>query len=272
MRFADLHLHTLFSDGTNTPEELIKESTRLGISAISVVDHDTVGAISSTVILGKKEGMEVIPGIELSAECNGLEVHILGYFIDYQDKNLLKKLDLLRQNRRERIYKIVDKLNTLSIRLNPQVVFNIAQKGTVGRLHIARALVKEGIVSSTAEAFQRYIGDNGPAYVCGFRLSPLEAIRLIKEVGGIPILAHPSTLKKDELIPQFIEDGLMGLEVYYPEQTPSLTNFYLNLASQYKLLVSGGSDYHGRAKPNVKIGMIKLPYELVEKLKAAKGI
>lgn len=272
MKFADLHLHTIFSDGTYTPVELIRQSKKSGLSAIAVVDHDTVSGIQPSIEAAKKEGIEVIPGIELSAEFDGMEIHILGYFIDYKNilfQNKLKDLSVIRT---ERIYKILDKLNGLGIKLGPKAVFNLAKNGTVGRLHIARALVNEGKVASAQEAFKKYIGDNCSCYVCGFRFNPQEAIKFIKDFGGIPVLAHPYVLNQDGLIPQFVDYGLMGIEVYYPEHTQSMINFYLNMAKKYNLLVTGGSDCHGKAKPEVKIGMVKLPYELVEKLIEAQNL
>jgi predicted metal-dependent phosphoesterase TrpH len=269
-KFADLHLHTLFSDGTYTPLELISESKKAGLSAIAVVDHDTIEGITPAVEFAKGENIEVLPGIELSAEYEGLEVHILGYLIDYKNKALIEKLEVLKRNRIERIYKITDKLKAIGIGLNPEAVFAIAKNGTVGRLHIARALVSERKVSSVFEAFQKYIGDKCPAYVLGFRFSPAEAIRLIKDCGGIPVLAHPYTLHNDELVLKFIDYGLMGLEVYYPEHSQSMVNFYLSLAKKHNLLVTGGSDCHGNAKPEIRIGSIKVPYELVEGLKSAR--
>jgi len=270
MKFADLHLHTIFSDGTFTPQDLISESARCGLSAIAVVDHDTVLGIEPTIKIAKPKNIEVLAGIELSAEYDGLEVHILGYLIDYKRKDLINKLEFLKGNRIERIYKIVDKLKNMGVMLEAESVLDIARGGTVGRLHVARAMVRAGLVSSTAEAFRKYIGDKCPAYICNFRFSPIEAIKLIKEVGGIPVLAHPSTLHKDELIPKFVDCGLMGLEVYYSEYTQAMVNFYLGLAKEYNLLVTGGSDCHGNAKSEVKIGSVKIPYELVEKLKEAQ--
>ncbi|MCX5703060.1 MAG: hypothetical protein NT066_00960, partial [Candidatus Omnitrophica bacterium] len=139
-----------------------------------------------------------------------------------------------------------------------------------GRLHIAKALVREGKVDSIFEAFRKYLGDKGPAFCLGFRFSPAEAIKLIKASGGIPVLAHPYVLHDDDLILKFIDYGLMGLEVYYPEHSQSMINFYLNLAKAHDLLVTGGSDFHGDGKPEVKLGCMKVPYALVEKLKAAK--
>jgi 3',5'-nucleoside bisphosphate phosphatase len=266
----DLHLHTLFSDGTFTPEELVQKSKKAKLSAIAIVDHDTTDAIDRAFAAAKKENIEVLPGIELSAEFEGREVHILGYLIDYKDARLIKKLEELNNIRRERIYKIAGKLNDLGIRLEPDDVFKIARQGTVGRLHVARALVNLGTVDSIYEAFRKYLGDDSPAFVLGFRFSPAEAIQLIKQVGGIPVLAHPYTLNNDELINRFIKEGIMGLEVHYPEHSQSMVNFYLDIAKKFNLLVTGGSDCHGTAKPDVKIGCVKVPYELVEKLKAVK--
>lgn len=270
MKFADLHLHTIFSDSTYTPQELIEEASKTGLSCIAVVDHDSVAGIEPTLEYARIKDIELIPGIELSTEYDGLEIHILGYLIDCAQEDLKEKLAFLKRNRIERIYKIADKLKDIGVRLNPQDVFAMANRGTVGRLHIARVMVKDGCVGSTGEAFQKYIGDKCPAYVCGFKFSPEEAIKLIKDIGGIPVLAHPYSLNRDELIPQFINAGLKGLEAYYPEHTPSMTQSYLKLAKKYNLLVTGGSDCHGLAKPEVRIGSLKIPYDLVEKLKLAK--
>lgn len=270
MKFADLHLHTVFSDSTYTPQELIREAKRVGLDCISVVDHDTVSGIQDCLNLAERDNIEVLPGIELTVEYVGLEVHILGYLIDDENKILREKLEQLKKDRVERIHKITDKLKAIGINLGPERVFDIAGGGTVGRLHVARALVKEGLTSSIGEAFQKYIGDNCPAYVLGFRLTPYEAVSLIKTAGGIAVLAHPYSLNRDELIPELIDCGMMGLEVYYPEHTQAVTNSYLGLAKKYNLLVTGGSDCHGDAKPGVKIGSIKIPYDLVDKLKAAK--
>jgi hypothetical protein len=270
MRFADLHLHTIFSDGTYTPSELITESKNCGLSAISVVDHDTVESIEPIREAAKTSDIEILPGIELSAEHKGHEVHILGYLIDYSNKNLIEKLAFLNKNRIERIYKITDKLKSIGLNISPEAVFDIAGKATVGRLHVARALVKEGLVCSVFEAFQKFIGDKCPAYYLGFKFSVSEAIRLVRDAGGISVLAHPYSINNDDFIREFIDDGVMGIEVYYPEHSQSMINFYLDLARRHNLLITGGSDCHGDAKPEVRIGSIKIPYELVEKLKAAK--
>ncbi len=269
MKFADLHLHTVFSDGTYTPEELSRAASKAGLSVISVVDHDTVLGLGVAKEACLREGIELVPGIELTAEFEGLEIHILGYFIDYENPLLLERLGFLKKNRIERIHRITDKLKTLGKNLEPQDVFALAEKGTVGRLHVAQAMMKKGLVKSTWEAFQLYIGDKCPAYVLGFRFSPQETIELIRKVGGIPVLAHPYSLGKDDLITKFVDCGLMGLEVYYTEHSAAMTKKYLEIARKYNLLITGGSDCHGLAKPEVKIGSIKIPYSLVESLKAA---
>ncbi len=271
MKFADLHLHTLFSDGTLNCEELVDLAAKAGLSAVAIVDHDTVAGIEFAQKAGLENNLEVLSGVELTAEQDGVEIHLLGYLFDHHYPPLLEKLELLRKNRVERIYKISEKLKKeMDVSLDPESVFNLSLKGTVGRLHIARAMVNAGIVKSTYEAFYKYIGDRCPGYVSGFKLTPAEAIKLIKDAGGVPVLAHPYTLRRDELIPEFVKMGLAGLEVYYSEHTQGMINFYRDLAKKYKLVSTGGSDFHGDTKPDVKLGSIRIPYELVEELKAAK--
>ncbi|MCK9431751.1 MAG: PHP domain-containing protein [Candidatus Omnitrophica bacterium] len=270
MKFADLHIHTLHSDGTFTPGQLVKEALARGISALAVTDHDTTEGVGESLSASSGTGLEVIPGIELTAQHENREVHVLGYFIDYRDERLLEKLKQVRLNRRERVYKIIGNLEGMGIKLDPETVFGIAGKATVGRMHIARAMVKDGLVSSTAEAFRKYIGDKSPAYVLGFRISVPEAIGMIKAAGGRAVLAHPYLLDDDDLIGEFARCGLDGLEVYYPEHSQSMVNFYLDLAKKFGLLVTGGTDFHGSAKPQIKLGMIKVPLELVEELRRGK--
>ena len=271
MKYADLHVHTSESDGTLTPKQLVREALSRGLSAIAIVDHDTVGGIPEAEVAAQGADLEVIAGIELTAQYEGQEIHILGYFLDLQNKALLEKLNLVQLNRIERVHKIVNNLEQQGVKLNAQDVFDISGKGTVGRMHIARALVKGGWVTTTAEAFRKYIGDKSPAYVLGFSLSPVEAINLIKGAGGVAVLAHPYILHDDALITELAGYGLQGIEVYYPEHSQSMVNFYLDLARKLNLLVTGGSDFHGSVKPDIKLGTIKIPIELVEKLRQVRG-
>jgi 3',5'-nucleoside bisphosphate phosphatase len=271
MKFADLHLHTTFSDGALSCEELISRAGNAGLSAVAICDHDTVAGVAQAKEAGIKNNVEVISAVELTAEHEGAEIHLLGYLLDCNSRPLLEKLEILKKNRIDRIYKISERLKKeMDIVLDPERVFSLAKRGTVGRLHVAQAMVKAGLVNSVHEAFNKYIGDRRPGYVSGFKLSPLEAINLIKSTGGVPVLAHPYTLRRDELIPEFVKMGLMGLEVYYSEHTQGMINFYLDLVKNYGLLATGGSDFHGETKPEVKLGAIKIPYELVEKLKDAQ--
>ncbi|MDD5246522.1 MAG: PHP domain-containing protein [Candidatus Omnitrophica bacterium] len=269
MKSADLHLHTIFSDGTDTPGELINKVTAAGLSCFSVVDHDTVAGVGPCLDLASARGLELIPGIELSAEYDGKEVHILGYLVDFRNRDFLEKLASIREYRVRRVQMIIDKLKPQGIELDPRSVFELAGNASVGRMHVARAMVKDGLVGNIYEAFQKYIGDKCPAYVAGFQLSVKEAARLIRGVSGVPVLAHPYSLHNDDLIGEFAAIGIMGLEIHYPEHSQSLVNFYLDLAKRYGLLVTGGSDYHGDAKPDVKVGAIKIDYTLVEELKKA---
>ncbi len=199
-------------------------------------------------------------------------MHILGYLIDYDYQELRLRLAKLQEFRVERVYHMVDKLKTRGVVLEPEKIFALAQKGTVGRLHVARALAEEGLVSSVKDAFDRYIGDGKPAHVLGFKFSPEEAVGLIRRAGGIPILAHPYMLSHGGLIRELVAQGIRGLEVFYPEHSASMRTAFFALAKEYGLLITGGSDFHGSAKPEVALGCIKLEYSFVEELKNAREV
>jgi len=269
-QYADLHTHTVESDGTYTPAELVEKALSRHLCAIAIVDHDTVGAIPAALKSAHGTGLEVIPGVELTAQYAGQEVHILGYFLDYRNKKLLRKLEQVQQTRIERAHKMIENLKKIGPQLDPRKVFDISGKGSVGRMHIARALVSAGWVDTTQEAFRKYIGDKSPAYVLGFSFSPDEAIKLIRDAGGVAVLAHPYLLRNDLFITELAQQGLQGLEVYYPEHSQGMVNFYLDLARKLDLLVTGGSDFHGSAKPKIALGAVKIPLELVERLRQAK--
>ena len=267
MKYADLHIHTHFSDGTFSPARIIALARQEGLSCISITDHDSVEAYLSNP---SDKDIEVIPGIELSAEINNVEVHILGYFIDYQDAGFQKELKAICDCRTKRMAEMCRKLSGLGMPLSLKEILDFTGNAVVGRLHLARLMVKKGFVSNTQEAFNKYIGDSGPAYVSKFRFTPQEVIELILKVKGVPVLAHPYSLPDQGLIPGFVKAGLMGLEAIYPEHSRKQTDYYKQLAEKYGLLITGGSDCHGQAKPEVKIGLTKIPYELVEKLKKAR--
>lgn len=269
IKFADLHLHTYYSDGTFSPVELMQRAKEAHLSCIAITDHDTVDAIPQALKL-KPQGLEVIAGIELSCDLDNREVHILGYFIDYKNAELLAKLNKISKYRIERIHLIVDKLRQMNVDITAAEVLNSSKLGTIGRLHIARVLLEKKIISNIREAFIRFIGEGGPAYVANLRLSVKEAIKTIIKFGGVAVLAHPYTVAGDDIISKFADFGLKGIEVYYPEHTRSQVLHYKTLADSLGLICTGGSDCHGQLKEKIKVGSVRIPYEIVDKLKKAK--
>ncbi len=268
-KFADLHTHTNFSDGTFSPQEVIRLAKQSNLYAIAITDHDTVRGLDAAQEESLRQGIEFIPGIELTAETNSAEAHFLGYFIDWRQRWLQDKLQEIANVRVERMHQMVEKLKSLGIEIEAEDVFKLAGRGSVGRLHLARAMQEKGICS-VHEAFQKYIGDKGPAYVVRFMLSPKEAIGVIIRLRGVAVLAHPYNLEQKDIISSFVDMGLRGIEVYYPEHDANTVQYYKSLAEKSGLLVTGGSDFHGTAKPDVSLGKVRIPYGLVENLRAAK--
>lgn len=266
-KFADLHIHTDRSDSTFSPLEVIKYASEAGLSAIAITDHDSTAAIPLIMEYAGKYNIEVIPGVELSSDINGNDVHILGYFIDYQQEWFLEKLEFLRDTRTKRAQQIISKLNELSIDISMEDVINISGEGAIGRMHIARALLKKKYISSIQEAFYKFLGKGRHAYVKKYKITPKEAIDMIKKLHGISVLAHPQIMNQDDLIPIMVKEGLQGIEVYHSDHTPAGVKKYLEIAEKHKLLVTGGSDCHGIGKGRVLMGTVKIPYELVEKIK-----
>ena len=268
MRYADLHIHTNYSDSTFSPEEVAACAGERGLSAIAICDHDCVDGIKPCGIAAAPFDIEVIPGIELTVEKQDAEIHILGYFIDCKVEWFRKKLKEMRDSRIGRIRKMVEKLNADGIDVRAEDVFNLAGRGTVGRLHLAQAMLKTGKVKTFKDAFAKYIGFAKPCYVPHAQFSPKEAIEMILKVGGVPILAHPGIMNKDEYIPELIACGLKGIEIYHTDHGAAAVKRYEELVKEYGLLATGGSDCHGLGKGKVLIGTVRVPYELVEKLKA----
>lgn len=266
-RLADLHVHTYLSDGTFSPKEVVERAKDIGLSCIAITDHDCVDGIEPALEVGKKIGIEIIPGVELTAEEKNAEVHILGFFINYNDEPFLKLLKTIRQSRIERTYQMIEKLKKYNVLIDPEEVFETSGPGSVGRLHVAFVLEKHGYVSSVREAFRRYIGDKAPCYVKHFEISAKDAIAEIKRIGGVAVFAHPYVMGEDRFIPQFVKYGLNGIEAYHSDHPTSASKYYVELAERYKLLITGGSDCHGLGKGEILMGKVKVPYELVEELK-----
>lgn len=265
---ADLHIHTTFSDGTHSPEEIVELAKKKDLKTIAITDHDVVAGIDPALKRGKELGVEVIPGIELTTETRDTEVHILGYFIDHHNPKLIEVITKIQKGREERIFKICEKLKELGVDLDPEKVFEIAGHRAAGRPHVARALVAEGFVEDFREAFTKYLDFHGPAYVSHYKLSPEEAVKLVISAKGIPVYGHPGVSNCDQIIPDLMMAGLAGIEVYYSGHNRSQTQHYLNLARKYGLLITGGSDYHGfKSGREEELGELTISDELVEKLR-----
>jgi 3',5'-nucleoside bisphosphate phosphatase len=268
MKFADLHLHTKFSDGTFSPEELVLQAQKAGLSCIALTDHDTVEGCAGAAIAAAKVKMELIPGVELTAEHNDTELHVLGYFVDTHNKKLLAEISKFQIVRQHRIHQMVSRINEMGIPLEEESVFAIANCKSPGRPHVARAMVKAGFISHMDEAFERFLKKGRPAWVPKSKISALDAIELIHQAGGLAVMAHPGLNKTDEIIPAIVEAGLDGIECFHTKHSAAMSERYLQIADKYHLLVTGGSDCHGFSKGKPLIGTVKLPYDHVEKLKA----
>ena len=267
MKFADLHLHTHFSDGTFSPEELAGHAQRLGFAALALTDHDSVEGSARMAAACGAAGIEFITGTELTAEFNDTELHILGYFVDPQNQKLLVEITKFQSVRQDRIREMVARLNQMNIRLEVESVFALANCKSPGRPHVARALVKAGLVQNLDEAFERFLKKNRPAWVPKAKMSALEGIELIHQAGGLAVMAHPGLNRTDEIIPALVDAGLDGIECFHTKHSAALSARYLEIAAKFNLLVTGGSDCHGFSKGKPLIGTVKLPYDHVEKLK-----
>jgi len=280
MAFIDLHTHSSASDGTLAPPELVRLAKDRNLAAMALTDHDTIDGLAQAVAAGLELGLEVIPGVEISAKyaLGPGSMHILGFFLDYENGLLAQRLAVLKQARKDRNPQIVAKLKDRGIPITMERVEQISGGGQVGRPHIARALLESGQVRSIQEAFDIYLGNNGLAYVSKFRFPPEEAIAMIRDAKGIPVMAHPFTLglHTAESLRPLLKDlaalGLAGVECYYPEHSPDQEALYLSLARELGLLITGGSDFHGDNKPEVSLGRIncqpRLTYDLVTAMKA----
>ena len=264
---SDLHIHTNYSDGTMTPEEVVDEAIRRGVSTISITDHDTIEGIIIAHQYGRDKNLHIIPGIELSSYLDPAEIHILGYFIDIHNLPLQRILRQAREDRLKRIYAIVEKLHKFNIDIDPQEVLTLAGKGSPGRMHIAETIWTRGYCDTIIESFTRYIGDNGPAYVPKKTLTPRQAIELIRDAQGVAVLAHPGLTRRDHVIEDLVKYGMQGIEVYYPTHTPQAVEKYLKIAKKYNLAATGGSDFHGERKADTPIAKIIVPGNLVSKLR-----
>ncbi|TAK09940.1 MAG: PHP domain-containing protein [Candidatus Manganitrophaceae bacterium] len=275
----DLHTHSTVSDGTDAPAELVRYAKEKGLRAIALTDHDSIDGIDEALAVGREVGVEVIPGVELSADFSEGAMHLLGLFVDRTAPSFLQRLAVFQAARRERNPKIIKKLQEMGFKITEEEVTAAAGGGQAGRPHFARVLMEKGYVHSITEAFEKYIGDEGPAYVKKSQPSPEECIALIHEANGVAVLAHPNTLRLsderlDVLFERLVNAGLDGIEVYYSTHTPEETARYERLAAEWNLAKSGGSDFHGKHKPQIDLGVgegtLHVPSSLLETLRRRK--
>ena len=277
----DLHTHSIYSDGTNTPAELIAMAEERGVRALALTDHDTVGGIDKLLAAAESSTVEAVPGIELSAECDRGTMHILGYFIHHTQPALLEKLEKVRLGRDERNHEILKKLNKLGYRLTWTDIEEQAGCDVVGRPHIAGALVELGLVKSKKVAFDRLLGKGRPGYVDRYHYSSEECIDIIRAAGGVSSLAHPATIHLSDpklrvLIGELKEQGLDGIETYYAEHRPDKRKKFMGWAEELDLVCTGGTDFHGGNTPDLKLGtgfgQLRVPDEVLDQLKAAREL
>nr|WP_317359220.1 PHP domain-containing protein [uncultured Tyzzerella sp.] len=275
----DLHTHSTYSDGTYSPQELITLAYEKGLKAIAITDHDTIDGINYAKDRAKELNIELINGIEFSADYKGIEIHILGYFLDITNKNLLALLKELEKTREKRNLELIEKLNNIGVNISLDYVKSLSSYGLITKAHFATALLKKGYVKNRNEAFSLYLGKGKPAYVQRVLISYKEAINFILDAKGIPVLAHPIIYKMSEkdldiAIKDLKNNGLCGIECYYPSNTLNQTNFLICLAKKYNLKITGGSDFHGENRPNVSLGNIflekQIDYKILEDLKTIR--
>ncbi len=267
--YADLHLHTHFSDGTYTPEELAGHGKRCELSIMSLTDHDTVDGCERMGRACAELGIEFIAGTELTCEWEDTELHLLGYFIDTTHPLLLDSMKKFQEVRQNRIREMVDRLNKMNIRITADQVFELANCDAPGRPHLARTLVKNGTCHSLDEAFERFLKRNRPAWVPKFKMTAPEAIALVHEVGGLASLAHPGLYRADEVIPPLADAGMDGIECFHSRHSNHAIEHYLQVAARFRLLPTGGSDCHGMNKGEPLIGGVKLARDYVDRMKEA---
>jgi predicted metal-dependent phosphoesterase TrpH len=275
----DLHLHSRCSDGTLSPTELVERAHLRGVTALALTDHDTVAGNGEATAAGARLGVEVMAGVELSVQCASTSVHILGYGVECLNPEALRTYEFLERSRSERLVKMVHRLNALGVGITTDEVRRVAGGVVIGRLHVARVLVSRGFATSVSAAFSEYLSRGGKAYVERVRLSPAEAVSLLRGQGGVAVLAHPGVVEREapdrlaRVLEELIPAGLDGIEAHYSRHTASQTARFLELARTRSLLVTGGSDFHRPPPDGPEVGTFggdhAPPDECLTKLKEA---
>jgi len=268
----DLHIHTKASDGMLNPSEAVRAAAQAELGVIAIADHDSTDGLAEALVTAGSCGIQVVPAVEISATDPLGEVHILGYWIDYQEPGFQEFLSLPRSTRPHRIAEMCGRLSELGLPVDPQEVFALAgEEGSVGRGHLARVMIRKGYVRDFEEAFQGYLSHHAPAYVKRFKNSAADTISAIHRAGGVSVVAHPGLIENPDLVEILIARGVMGVEAYCHVHDPEQTQGYLCLARDHGLLVTGGSDYHGEgAGQSFRLGDLQVPYACYLKLREAR--
>ncbi len=259
MIISDLHLHTYFSDGTLSPKAVVSLAKLRGLEVISITDHDTIDGVSEAIEAGKYYGVDVVSGVELSCEWQGLEVHILGYGIDIRNSELLSVLETRKTYRRKRLLEMLERLKDFGINISEEEVLSMA-KGSAGRPHLAMVMLKKGIISSLREAYEKFIGKEAACYIPPKRMNVAEAVDLIRKASGVAVIAHPVFIPRQLLIDIIQKVPIWGLEVYYPEHSQRLVFEFMSICNEWGLIPTGGSDFHGEAKEQDYLGKVGLQW------------
>jgi hypothetical protein len=266
---VDLHTHTTASDGTYSPTELVAEAARRGVRILAITDHDSTEGLGEAMVAAESyRPLEILPGIEINCDVEGAEIHVLGYLMDWQAPWFQDFCREQRRERRERVYRMAERLATLGMPIDAEEVFAIVKEGSAGRPHVAQVMVARGYVKTVREAFDKYLGSGKPAHVQRKKLTPEDAVRLIRKAGGVPVFAHPGLADRDGLIPGLIAAGMMGIECYYTEHSAAQRASYAQICHDHDLVATGGSDFHGPKVRAATLGSPAVPMSAVDALRA----
>ena len=270
---VDLHTHTTASDGTYAPRDLVAEAASRGVRVLAVTDHDSTEGLAEAIDEAeRRKPLEIVPGIEINCDVEGAEIHVLGYLMDWQAEWFQDFCREQRRERRARIHRMVERLAAIGMPLDADEVFAIVKEGSAGRPHVAQVMVARGYVKTVREAFDKYLAAGRPGHVPRGKLTPEDAVRLIRRAGGVPVFAHPGLADRDELIPGLIAAGLMGIECYYTEHSAAQRATYLQICKDHDLVATGGSDFHGPKVRAATLGSPSVPMSAVDGLRAKAAL
>jgi predicted metal-dependent phosphoesterase TrpH len=255
-----------------SPRDLVRLAARHGVRVLAVTDHDSTDGLTEATGEAAQHGLTIVPGLEINCDVEGGEVHVLGYFVEVAAPWFQAFLGQQREERRARIHRIADRLAALGMPIDPAEVFALVAEGSPGRPHVAQVMVQRGYVKSVREAFDRYLHAGGPASVPRRRLTPIDAVKVIRRARGVPVLAHPGLAEKDEMIPDLVAAGLMGIETYYPEHSAVQVEAYRAICARHDLVATGGSDFHGLGTRTNPPGTPSVPMTAFEELCARAAL